>query len=412
MSGVPIPANEEHRLAKLASYAILDTPTEESFERITRIVAETVGVPISLISLADRHRLWLKSRHGVDIAELPRDVGFCTHAILTDDVMVIEDASRDPRFADNPLVTGSPAIRFYAGAPLHTPDGFNLGALCAVDRRPRTLSESHRHLLGDLARLVIDEMELRIALQKALKEAAGQTELRALKDEFISVVTHELRTPLTPIRGALGMLDAGILGPLTDKAREAVTIAHRNAVSLAELVDHILDMQNLESGELEFAFSAFASGALLTETCKSLQAVAAGRQVRIEAVVADDTVIISDARRLTQALSHLMTNAVKFSPEGETVVARVSRLDEAAVRYSVIDHGPGIPDAFRSHIFQKFSQAPGRYRPKGTGLGLAVTKGIVDALGGRLHFDSAPGRGAIFHIDLPVRPSLAGGTPK
>lgn len=406
MSIASIPANEEQRLAALARYAILDTPPEESFDRIARIVAETIGVPIALVSLIDRDRQWFKARHGLDVAEMPRDIAFCAHAILTDDLMVIEDATQDPRFADNPLVTQAPAIRFYAGAPLHMPNGINLGTLCAVGLSPRTLSESHRQLLLDLAHLVVDEMELRIALQAALKETAEQIDLTALKNEFISVVTHELRTPLTSIRGALGMLDAGILGHLPDKAREAVAIAHRNAVNLADLVDDLLDMQKLESGRLEFEFSSVGTAALLKETCENLQALAASRRVQVETIIEEDTVIISDAQHLRQALTNLMSNAIKFSPEGGTILARVGRTGDS-VRYSITDCGPGIPDAFRPHIFQKFRQAGGKNRPKGTGLGLAITKGIIDALGGCLHFDSVPGQGATFHIDLPARPTLA-----
>lgn len=410
MSVAPIPANEDERLAKLASYGILDTPPEEPFDRIVRIVAETIGVPVALVTLVDRDRQWMKSRRGLDAAETPRDVAFCAHAILSDELMVVEDATRDPRFADNPLVTGGPAIRFYAGAPLHTPDGFNLGTLCAIDRQPRALSASHRGLLGDLAGLVVDEMELRVAVRSAMNEAAGQASLKALKDEFLSAVTHELRTPLTSIRGALGLLDAGVLGRLPGKAQEAIAIAHRNTVRLIELVEDILDMQKLESGGLDFAFGPVAAGTLLREACEGLRAVAAERKVSLDVIVEHDAVITSDGRRLHQALAHLISNAVKFSPAGETVAARVTRREDT-VRFSVVDRGPGIPEVFRPHLFQKFRQGPIDPRPKGTGLGLAITKTIVDALGGRLHVDSIPGRGATFHIDLPLRPTLTAARP-
>lgn len=410
MHAAPLPGNEESRLQKLLSYDILDTPPEEPFERITRIAAETMGAPIAAVSLIDRDRQWMKSRRGLDACETPRDLAFCAHAILSDHVLVVEDATQDLRFSGNPLVTGGPALRFYAGAPLRTPDGFNLGTLCVIDRRPRTLAPSHRQLLEDLAHLTVDEMELRIALQTAMKEAAEQTKLMMVKDEFVSVVTHELRTPLTSIRGALGMLNAGVLGALPEKAVQAVTIAHRNAIILSQLVDDILDMQKLQAGKLAFSFEPVETGPLLTETCEDVSGFATDRQVTVETAIEASPVITCDPRRLRQALGNLLSNAIKFSPAGATVRAQLTRTRDT-VRYSISDSGSGIPDDFRPHIFQKFTQAQGTSRPKGTGLGLAITKAIVDALDGTIHFESATAKGTIFHIELPIRRSLTPGGP-
>lgn len=410
MRTAPRPGNEEFRLQKLLSYDILDTPPEDPFERITRIVAETMGAPIAAVSLIDRDRQWMKSRRGLDAAEIPRDLAFCAHAILSNQVLVVEDATQDIRFSANPLVTGGSALRFYAGAPLRTPDGFNLGTLCVIDRRARALTPSHRQLLEDLARLTIDEMELRVALQTAMKEAAEQTKLMMVKDEFVSVVTHELRTPLTSIRGALGMLNAGVLGALPEKATQAVTIAHRNAILLSQLVDDILDMQKLEAGKLVFSFEPVETGPLLSETCEDLRTFATDRQVTIETGIESSPVITCDPRRLRQALGNLMSNAIKFSPAGATVRAHLARTRDT-VRYSISDSGSGIPDDFRPHIFQKFTQAQGTSRPKGTGLGLAITKAIVDALDGTIDFESVPEKGTTFRIELPIRRSLTPGGP-
>ena len=161
MSAAPLPFNESERLEKLATYNILDTLPEESFERVTRLAAKLIGTPIVLISLVDRDRQWFKSRVGLDAQETPRDLAFCAHTILGSDVMVVADATQDERFADNPLVTGQPNIRFYAGAPLKTPEGLNMGTLCAIDRVARTLTEEEIQVLRDLSRIVMQELELR-----------------------------------------------------------------------------------------------------------------------------------------------------------------------------------------------------------------------------------------------------------
>ncbi|OXS97884.1 hypothetical protein B7H01_00530 [Pandoraea apista] len=153
--------NEAERLAALRRYEILDTPPEPAFDRIVRLASYVLGAPISLVSLIDETRQWFKARQGLDVSQTPRSMAFCAHAILGDDVFVVPDARADRRFSDNPLVTGEPNIRFYAGAPLLTPEGHRLGTLCVIDRRPRTLDDEKRGLLADLSALVVDALELR-----------------------------------------------------------------------------------------------------------------------------------------------------------------------------------------------------------------------------------------------------------
>jgi GAF domain-containing protein len=154
----PLPPDEERRLLALQSLQLLDTPPEERFDRHTRIASRLFDVPIALVSLVDRDRQWFKSRHGLDAPETPRDAAFCAHAILDREVLQVSDALQDPRFADNPLVTGSPRVRFYAGAPLSAADGSRVGTLCLIDQRPRELDEQQLALLRDLADLVEAEL--------------------------------------------------------------------------------------------------------------------------------------------------------------------------------------------------------------------------------------------------------------
>ncbi|HEX9890432.1 MAG TPA: GAF domain-containing protein [Actinomycetota bacterium] len=160
-----VPKDEAERLAALQRYGVLDTPPEDSFDRLTRLATRIFDVPIALVSLVDQDRQWFKSCTGLDVAETPRWTAFCSQAILSDDVTVVPDATLDPRFADSPLVTEM-GIRFYAGAPLRSPDGHNLGTLCIKDRVPRDLSAEQRDMLRDLAAVVVDEMELRLALNR------------------------------------------------------------------------------------------------------------------------------------------------------------------------------------------------------------------------------------------------------
>jgi GAF domain-containing protein len=155
------PSNELQRIVALKKYHILDTAAEGAYDDITRLAAHICDVPISVVSLVDESRQWFKSKFGLKTSETPRYISFCAHAILHTEPLMVRDATKDKRFAENPLVTRSPFIRFYAGFPLISSDGHALGSLCAIDRKPRQLTRKQQQVMGSLARQVVELMELR-----------------------------------------------------------------------------------------------------------------------------------------------------------------------------------------------------------------------------------------------------------
>ncbi len=184
MKVASLPADEAERVEELRDYEILDTASEAEYDDLVKLASHICGTPIALISLVDAHRQYLKSRQGLDVTQTPRDVAFCSHAILKPGLMVVPDALQDERFADNPLVTSDPNIRFYAGAPLVTPAGHAMGTLCVLDRVPRHLDEAQREALRVLGRQVVALLELRRAKCEAERASRAKDELlERLRDE-------------------------------------------------------------------------------------------------------------------------------------------------------------------------------------------------------------------------------------
>ncbi len=185
-STLPLPENEAERLEALRRYQVLDTPAELAFDRITMLAARLFGTPIVLVSLVDQSRAWFKSSYGFDLREVSRNDTFCNYALLNNDLLVVPDTRKDERFACNPFASSEPGVRFYAGAPLVTHDGYNLGTLCLLDGSPRDdLSNDQRATLTDLAAMVVDELELRLAAKKLAQTDAALLEV----NQGVSVVT-------------------------------------------------------------------------------------------------------------------------------------------------------------------------------------------------------------------------------
>ena len=411
MSAAALPVDESRRLAALASYEILDTPSEPSFDELVRLAADVCGAPVALISLVDASRQWFKARVGFDRRETPRAHSFCAHALGASDLLVVEDALRDPRFASNPLVVRSPFIRFYAGAQLVTPEGHHLGTLCVIDVQPRTVTSEQRTALRVLARQVMLQLESRrdAARLERAQDALRRTEQRVsverreverLKSDFIAAVSHELRTPLTSIRGSLGLLASGVVGSLSDEARQVVRVAERNSVRLISLINDILDFEKLESGveKLDLAPTALRR---VIEAGAARSGTPAERERIVIDTAAVDTLVYAHAARLTQVVENLLSNALKYSRAGEPVrVSAVVR--EGVVEVTVEDRGIGIDDGAQSKLFERFRQIDSgdcRARP-GTGLGLALCKAIVDLHGGTIGVRSRPGEGSTFWFTL------------
>lgn len=248
------------------------------------------------------------------------------------------------------------------------------------------------------------------ALVVSAIDITERREVERLKDEFVSVVSHELKTPLTAIRGALELVSNGVLGPLPGGAAELLSVAAEHSVRLTELIDDLLEAQRVVASELRLERAPTELAPLLARALERNAAALHARAGRFELHNQDAPVVVhADARRLQQVLARLLSNAVRHSPQGASVSVAVEAR-AGSVRVTVADQGPGVPAAFRDRIFQRFAQADGSATRSlgGAGLGLYLSKAVVEAHGGTLGFESEPGARTAFHLELPTMPPADG----
>lgn len=400
MKVAPLPEDEKERLDALRNYQILDTLPEMDFDDFTKVASHICGTPIALISLVDESRQWFKSRFGLDAEETPRDVAFCSHAILQDDVFVVPDSFKDERFHDNPLAVGAPHVRFYAGAPLNTPSGHRIGTLCVIDSNPREFDKEKQETLKAIARQVINQMELRLSMKEAKKAAK-------IKSSFLATMSHEIRTPLNGILGCANIL--------LDRAKEEEDKKLAQTITgcgdtLLTIINDILDFSKLESGKMEVENEAFN----LTENVEQIiqlfnsQAVKKSISLNLKSDKNVPQWIYGDVTRIRQILSNLISNAIKFTESGsvELMIGSENKdNEEHEVKFSIKDSGIGMSEEAQKKLFVSFSQVNASTAKKfgGTGLGLAISKALTELMGGSIWVDSKEGEGSTFNFTINAK---------
>jgi PAS domain S-box-containing protein len=243
----------------------------------------------------------------------------------------------------------------------------------------------------------------------AIVDISERKRLERLHDEFVTTVSHELRTPMTSIAGSLGLMIGGAAGMLPPSALHLIEIAHANCRRLVRLVNDILDIKKLESGQMDFHFQRCAARLLVEQAIEANRGFADGHGVRIRLEAAPEPFDAQvDPDRFVQVITNLLSNALKFSPAGEEVVVSIETSGDN-VHIAVRDRGAGIPADFRPRIFEKFAQANSAngQQKSGTGLGLSIVRQIVMHMHGQVGLDDAPGGGTIFYVDLPSADHLA-----
>lgn len=397
MNVAPLHPDEKERLKKLYEYEVLDTEAEQAFDDLTSLASEICGTPISLISLIDPDRQWFKSKIGLDVDETERDIAFCSHAVLQDEIFEVEDARLDERFADNPLVTGFPDIRFYAGMPLKTPEGLPIGTLCVIDKKPNKLSDHQRKALAILSREVIGQLELRLKTKRL--ERANQQ-----KTEFLSNMSHEIRTPLNAIIGFSEILLADKDNYLNnEKAVKYMESIDFSGKHLLSMVNAVLDLSKIEAGKMELDPAAINLVDTMDSLLQMLRVKAEKQGITINHEYQSDSQYDTwlDVGKFSQIIINIVNNAIKFSPVNSTITISV-HIKNNELKIEIADQGIGISKSNLAKVFDKYHQVANS-GTHGTGLGLSITLGLVELMGGTISMESEEGVGTQVTIALPLQ---------
>jgi signal transduction histidine kinase len=380
-----LPASaEQRRLAALRSYGILDTVKESAFEDITRIASLVCGTPIAVVNLIDADRQWFKSEVGLGVRETPLATSICAHAILEHDMLVVPDTTQDRRFAENPLVTGDPGLRFYAGALLKTADGLAIGTVCVLDTEPRGLSQQQIDVLRGLARQVMTQLELRRML------AASERQNKHL-GSLVTAAGHDLKAPL---RSALYAIDRS-------SSVSVPEVQARLAAATAQLLDidrRLTSLSVAASSGVGLApeLTPVAIAPLFAAMEQAWQPVALRRNISFS--VSPSTLsVIGHGALLETLVGNLLSNAMKYTPKGGSVHLEAERLGDI-VEIRVTDTGIGMTTEASEELFGAFRQADPT--ADGLGLGLWIVQQTADALEATLSVHSAPGEGSRFMVRL------------
>ncbi len=399
MSAPADPIQDPSRLKAVAETHLLDSAPEEAFDRLTRLAARILDVPVVLISLVDSDRQFFKSVQGSPGAlELPRQTplsySFCKHVVTTREPLVVEDARVHALVRENPAI--GLGVIAYAGIPLVNSQGLVLGSFCAIDSKPHDWSEDQIDLLRDLTAAAVTEIELRRTNEQLRR--ANQA-----KDQFFAMLSHELRTPLSPALLTATHLDADSNFP--DRYREEIQLIHRNIDLEVRMIDSLFDLTRIQSGKLTLHTELVNTADTLGSSVSMCASEAAAKSIILQLDLhADRSVVRADSAKLQQVFCNLIKNSIKFGNPGDTI--RLRSRDEPGdwLVIEVTDTGLGISPELLPNIFDAFEQGKQAITENfgGLGLGLAICKGIIEAHGGTIRAASAGvGKGAKMTVRIP-----------
>lgn len=386
-----IPSDEEERLKALYRYEILNTPPEGAFNRVAALATKLFKTPVALISLVDKERVFFKAKVGLEgISSEERGVSLCSLAVLQEEPTVFQNAEEEPCLLANPHVAGAFGLRFYAGAPLVTADGYAIGTICVIDKTPREFSETDKEMLKDLAAIVMDEVEIRISSIRAIR---GQKEL-------LHMAAHDLKNPISNIQALAELFTLKKDNQFKEKA---VGMIRQSAVKLLSLIDRLVRLSQIEDSEFVLDLQQVNAGELAKEIVKTNQTLAQKKGQVINLQVESPAIAIMDKDWMGEVFDNLINNSIKYSPEGKAIDIWL-KADKKGFYFEVKDEGLGFSEDDKAKAFKKFSRLSSQPTGEETssGLGLSIVKNLVDLHNGTITLESkGKNKGSRIMVHIP-----------
>ena len=381
-----MPALEEERIAELYRYNLLDTEEEKEFDDIVKLVSNVCKTPMSLISLIDKERQWLKAKQGLSITETTRESSFCQYTIQGNDILEIHDATLDERFHNSPLVTSAPSIRFYAGMPLISSKGYKLGALCVLDTVPRQLNEEQLFALEVLAKQVIKLIETRLQNKELAQLIKTQTRI-------ISVLSHDVRSPIAQIKSVLELKTEGIIEG--EEADEMLGLLPAQLDNTLDVLANIVEWGKLQLDTKKQTPLAFNLHDAVKECFQYVEVGAALKENQMVNQVDETFTVTGDSNAIKFILRNLLSNANKFTEKGSITVSAQQLKHKTLIRVEDSGLGMALEKAQSLFLNHKNYSTPGTRNEQGSGMGLLLVKDFIDILNGHISVTSEPGKGTV-----------------
>ncbi|MFV1871925.1 MAG: ATP-binding protein [Oleiphilus sp.] len=381
---------EEDRLAELLKYEILDTEDEHCFDELTELASTICGTSISLISLIDSKRQWFKSRVGLAASETHRDLAFCAHAIHQDDIFEIQNALEDERFVDNPLVTGPPDIRFYAGKPLITASGLPIGTLCVIDTKPNKLNENQKKALNTLAKQVISQLELRLHTRKMQR-------MNAEREQFYGILAHDLKSPFNVVIGLSRMLVDSSEHFDAERIISYAKEIFNSSLKIYQILDEILQWTEHCMSSPEIILEPINVRDCVDNSLSLLSESIKAKDINLHINVPEKVTALASSTLLKTVLRNLLSNAIKYSLHNGLINIEAN-MNENQTHLVITDDGQGIPDSIKQQLFKKVVMSTeGTLGEAGHGLGLHLTHKMVLMQKGKIWLDETHSPGTKIH---------------
>lgn len=391
---------EVQRLKELYKFDILDTPYEDEFDDIVKLASLLCNTSISTITLIDSSRQWFKAKVGLENRETSREVSFCSYAIAANtDLYQVEDATKSIIFENNPLVTGNPNIRFYAGVPLVSSNGFSLGTLCVIDSQPKVLTTEQIFALKVLGNQVMKLLELRITNQQLEITKRKLQQQVELQNKVISIIAHDVRNPVASLKSIIELSNNDLI--TADEANELAVMTDKQIDDVLSLLDDLLDWGKIQLNNQNVIEVVTVNLYSLVESIfERQQAAVFIKENTLLNLIENDFELHTDENILRFILRNIIGNAIKFTTTG-TITIDAQKTEQSVV-ISIQDTGVGIT----KEVIEKIMTTSNKYtslgtnNEKGTGLGLVFVKDFIYLLKGKMWVESEVNKGTTFYIEL------------